>query len=207
MNNKMLKAAFAGLVLSVSVFANAGIISGTEYTDDGKLVDLQDLEWLTWDETYGISRTSIEAGYNGLLAQGWRYATTDELGTLFASLWGGVNGWNSANYDGSQWLWENFDNPDFLSGNVLSRFGDLHVGATTNYNAHWRAASTDYINESGWFSSNYGASFNFLDTLVKHETNASSVLVRDVDVPEPSTLAIFALGMIGLASRRFKKQS
>ena len=28
-----------------------------------------------------------------------------------------------------------------------------------------------------------------------------------IDVPEPSTLAIFALGMIGLASRRFKKQS
>ena len=28
-----------------------------------------------------------------------------------------------------------------------------------------------------------------------------------VSVPEPSTLAIFALGMIGLASRRFKKQS
>jgi len=27
------------------------------------------------------------------------------------------------------------------------------------------------------------------------------------NVPEPSTLAIFALGMIGLASRRFKKQS
>lgn len=27
------------------------------------------------------------------------------------------------------------------------------------------------------------------------------------DVPEPSTLAIFALGMIGLVSRRFKKQS
>jgi hypothetical protein len=29
----------------------------------------------------------------------------------------------------------------------------------------------------------------------------------NIDVPEPSTLAIFALGMIGLASRRFKKQS
>lgn len=28
-----------------------------------------------------------------------------------------------------------------------------------------------------------------------------------VQVPEPSTLAIFALGMIGLVSRRFKKQS
>jgi len=28
-----------------------------------------------------------------------------------------------------------------------------------------------------------------------------------VNVPEPSTFAIFALGMVGLASRRFKKQS
>jgi hypothetical protein len=30
---------------------------------------------------------------------------------------------------------------------------------------------------------------------------------KTVSVPEPSTLAIFALGMIGLASRQFKKQS
>ena len=28
-----------------------------------------------------------------------------------------------------------------------------------------------------------------------------------VDVPEPSTLAIFTLGLIGLASRRFKKKA
>jgi len=33
----------------------------------------------------------------------------------------------------------------------------------------------------------------------------SHLIVRAVSVPEPSTLAIFALGMIGLASRRFKK--
>ena len=35
----------------------------------------------------------------------------------------------------------------------------------------------------------------------------SFVLLDVTDVPEPSTFAIFALGMIGLASRRFKKQS
>jgi hypothetical protein len=33
------------------------------------------------------------------------------------------------------------------------------------------------------------------------------ILLNSAQVPEPSTLAIFALGMIGLASRRFKKQS
>jgi len=32
-------------------------------------------------------------------------------------------------------------------------------------------------------------------------------VVAMTNIPEPSTLAIFALGMIGLASRRFKKQS
>jgi hypothetical protein len=30
---------------------------------------------------------------------------------------------------------------------------------------------------------------------------------NNVNVTEPTTLAIFALGMIGLASRRFKKQA
>jgi hypothetical protein len=34
----------------------------------------------------------------------------------------------------------------------------------------------------------------------------SIAFAENVQVPEPSTLAIFALGMIGLASRRFKKQ-
>jgi len=34
-----------------------------------------------------------------------------------------------------------------------------------------------------------------------------SIIAETNDVPEPSTFAIFALGMIGLALRRFKKQS
>jgi hypothetical protein len=34
-----------------------------------------------------------------------------------------------------------------------------------------------------------------------------SLAIKATDVPEPTSLAILALGMIGLASRRFKKQS
>jgi hypothetical protein len=33
------------------------------------------------------------------------------------------------------------------------------------------------------------------------------IRVHATDVPESSSLAIFALGMMGIASRRFKKQS
>ncbi len=60
-------------------------------------------------------------------------------------------------------------------------------------------------NESSWVSmlGDEEASQYTRDT---HYSEGGIVLVRSVSVPEPSTLAIFALGMIGLASRRFKKQ-
>lgn len=48
-----------------------------------------------------------------------------------------------------------------------------------------------------------GTADRLLEQSVNWAANSSSVQ----DVPEPSTLAIFALGMIGFASRRFKKQS
>jgi hypothetical protein len=51
-------------------------------------------------------------------------------------------------------------------------------------------------NDAASFGGDFGALYNELN---------NKWLVTDV--PEPSTLAIFALGMIGLASRRFKKKS
>ena len=52
--------------------------------------------------------------------------------------------------------------------------------------------------------------YNFSQSYVRYsgfEEDACTENCGKVDVPEPSTLAIFALGMMGLASRRFKKQS
>lgn len=37
--------------------------------------------------------------------------------------------------------------------------------------------------------------------------NLTSIEQEQIDVPEPSTMAIFIFGMMGLASRRFNKQS
>lgn len=50
---------------------------------------------------------------------------------------------------------------------------------------------------------------NFLSQNAKIDFDSASanISVVSAEVPEPSTLAIFALGMMGLASRRFKKQS
>lgn len=71
------------------------------------------------------------------------------------------------------------------------------------------------LNDLSKGSGHYNFSTNF-DVLygagvVTYIDYTLEFVVRSLDdsttVPEPSTLAIFALGMIGLASRRFKKQS
>jgi len=67
------------------------------------------------------------------------------------------------------------------------------------------------------FTSNYNAGGYVAFTTTQGNSNWDNISIKYAepqggagqitDVPEPSTLAIFALGMIGLASRRFKKQS
>ncbi|WP_440875199.1 PEP-CTERM sorting domain-containing protein [Thalassotalea sp. PLHSN55] len=90
-------------------------------------------------------------------------------------------------------------------------WGFTEVGATTNrnncdvnllFNNNLGMCWHTGVNavSGGWAFNN--GSFNYLDssfTRVLLTTNASSV-------PEPSSLLIFALGIIGLASRRFAKR-
>jgi hypothetical protein len=57
-------------------------------------------------------------------------------------------------------------------------------------------------------SDNYwGGSADQLGSFGEYTLTVSEGPVLVSEVPEPSTLAIFALGLMGLASRRFKKQS
>lgn len=77
--------------------------------------------------------------------------------------------------------------------------------------------SYDPLTDSGlgFISQEWGAKFThpltYISTVQPYEfmsTSSGSLLIRaPIEVPEPSTLAIFALGMIGLASRRLKKQN
>jgi len=228
MKFKFLKAALTGLILTVTSLAQAGIINvnntGTEYAT-GHFANLQGLDWLSWDTAAGLSRQQVENGALGLVSDGWRYASVFEINTLFNSLKKGYfgTGYFYSNWsDGSNWLWKSFDSDDYINnygvnlGRSYSRIGDFRYGkegeCSTNTlygcRGHMRAGDSDSY---GWMKDTYhNGSMIIADSSTWNNVNdtVGHALVRSqTAIPEPSTIAIFALGMIGLASRRFKKQS
>lgn len=85
----MLRIVFALVLMGWVGAVPAYIITADNFDleySPGYFADLQGLEWLSLDETVGISRFDIENGYGGFFANGWRYATRNETETLLNSL-------------------------------------------------------------------------------------------------------------------------
>ncbi len=82
-------------------------------------------------------------------------------------------------------------------------------GGTVSFSINFGNSTLPNVNSSKFLSvghAPHGDYYNFSYSYLDTENTFSATLVG-IHVPEPSTLAIFALGMIGLASRRFKKNS
>ena len=263
-----IKAALTASVLMTTCFnANAGFVSGTHTTAEGKVVDLQGLEWMSLEHTVGISRDDIEDGFTDRYgttwnAGEWSYATREQTETLLTSLWGGqYSGQSTSNYDGAEWFISNFGGIGFDNGYGSNRIdGTLtdrllsNYDFTTFYFGERLECSTNiessclgvveiadnftrsqnginpqtglweetYVANSGAFGSldeyfGLDAGFSSLNantedfqppifgSLLIRNTIVTSPADNTTAVPEPSTLATFALGIMGLASRRFKK--
>jgi len=200
MNFKFLKAAIVGLVLSVNGFANAGLITVNEWHDTSGSVG--GLLQSTFDSSVYFAQSkdinfSINNTYEVL--NGYHIATANEYRTLWDNnvaangtptnvyLHYNRGGWNGYNNNGVQNYYFVF--ADMFDVNLTN--AAVHAG---NYEYH--ASRTDI-----W---NYAPSL-----MSQPDRFAGLVLIKNTSqsVPEPTTLVIFALGMIGLASRRFKKQS
>jgi hypothetical protein len=177
----------AGLLLSMaSVFANAGIIDVTESGFDAFKDDVSGLTWIDFNETTSLLRTEISELFDADdLYEGWRFATSTEISDLINNIDlidGLANGRVAYDSGVSQVL------PQMGGIEGRSIFGS--DGVTSSLFEVLTRSTFDLVRvRSG----------HVLDIDSPSYTN---LLVKVTDVPEPTTLAIFGLGLAGLAFRR-----
>jgi len=190
MNIKMLKAAVAGLILSASGFANAGLINLT-----GTIDDLDD---------YIITEFEITAAGT---VRGWTDSFNDfENFDPIVSLWASDGSWILTNDDNSS------INPAtqsyYDSGFESFLAAGTYYFTVSSFNSF--PLTTENLFSGSPFDGVAESQKTFYETNYPNMGMDYSIWFDGADsaraVPEPSTLAIFALGIMGLASRRFKKQ-
>ena len=174
MNIKMLKAAVAGLVLSVSGFANAGLI--------------------TFDAGTGTPASYTENGLTVLSA----YTGSNHLHFSSGALY------NHGNCCSTPYKFElvSGDLFDLVSFDIraLSGIGISSLTASNGTTLAISATAQTYNLSSDWENLSWvswhiaGSNNSYMDNF-NYELSSTQV-------PEPSTLAIFALGIMGLAARR-----
>ena len=217
MKFKFLIKLFIGISLLVGAHANAGLIT-KDYSSVGDGLITEDTigqrEWLDVSIFVGMNFGMLQ-GSNIWTANGFHLASDDEvfallvnagtaqvvdqLGSLdysvahttqtyanYLDLYNKLGG-GAANFNNNTWIHGIISDDD---ADGLSNLARMTVPGTNNIAV---------LNGNG---DQWGPS------KIQSHSQVGAWFVRDVaDVPEPSTLAIFALGLMGLASRRFKKQS
>jgi len=195
MKSKYLTIAFTSLlVLSTCLtnIANAGLITVDEWHDTSDGYNGLKQSTFSDDIFYAVSRTGVfNNTENYEMISGFRMATRSEYLAEYAAngpgaghVYHGTGGW-------SGYVWNGITRHQFLFSDSVETGLTTHAGTSDGIVALWGSA--------------YNTQYTPLDPLVSNW--AGFVLVKTQEVPEPSTLAIFALGVIGLASRRRKKQS
>lgn len=224
MKFKFLKAAFAGLVLTVSGLANAGLITYTDWTEFDSL-------------TFGLTIENFEVGLGNSGVSGVGSIinsatntgpiTTGEISSGFnltsiqggemVALGAGIGGLTSNGVAVD--LFSEEMRLDLLSPFTAVGFDLLNTATGTVEAQFFNANSllgTLILPVSNVL--NFGGAIAFGGDIITrvdfvNEIPSEQGIIMDrlafgtTSVPEPSTLAIFALGLISLASRRFKKHS
>ena len=227
MKFKFLKAAITGLIVSVSSFANAGLIDVTQLSKFGSAYYsvINTSSGCPWDS---LCMRTINGGV-GFPSSG--PTTVEEFVGLSNML--GVNDGSAAqgviNVTNSQvlsfdWIWAS---DEMLTSRDRTTYNDyafisLHLNGSSELftiadlsNMPFNGGAARDFGESGtfyWEAQSAGQlvfSIGVMD--VGDNLKSSDLYISNMQlstasaVPEPTTLAIFALGIIGLASRRFKK--
>lgn len=226
MNLTLLKSVCAGLILSISSFANAGAIIPFGIQNDTNVDAIIDDGWsYLYRENAGLT-SSIADVFGGLNTNDWiilaGIRNSDNLVLAHAAItWGEFSTYTAFNqthsFNGADWYYNGksfgftaigdaiiqntADTSSYVNGNQgLSVHTNYSSGShgQASFNSQNDAISPTFFG-SGW-------SMGAVRGLNSSNAYDYAIFVGEVqEVPEPSTIAIFALGLLGLASRRVKK--
>ncbi len=226
MNNKFFKAAAAGIILSVSALtniANAGLIdrgNGMIYDDVQDITWLQDANYamtsgydadgkMTWDESVAWAAGLEFGGYDD-----WRLFDASPNENCMGNATPGV-GWKCYDNELAHLFYKDFGLTRHSQSIDLAA-GDAEYELFTNMHTavYWSGTEHATYSESAWvFMTYYGIQgWGQKDLQVDDSDSYNATYawaVRDGDVgavdaavPEPATLAIFCLGLLGLVMRK-----
>jgi hypothetical protein len=204
MNIKILKAAVAGLILSVSGFANAGLITSVQATN-GLAPESYQISTLLEDVTSFVDRTYTYVSIPSLLlgADFVQVANDDKnaKSTFFIDV----------TLSEASYFYLFIDNRVFkdqvkfnekMSWVADNQFTDTNIDIFINEGKNNQGNN---INRAASIYTKYAAAG--ITTTYKQQVGGGTNMygIAAIAVPEPTTLAIFALGIFGLAVRRIKK--
>jgi hypothetical protein len=181
MNFKMLKVVIASLIISVSSFAKAGLIN-VSYLE----ITNAKGDWLQVGEVIANDMFN-----NDVALTGFAVATAPHQWSAISGPEKAIDGITLGNYNFGEIFHEQFQNSTLtVTFNSLQDLSSIQIFGRTDC-----CSSRDIYNVSF-----YGEDSNLIASINDIAPGVT------IDVPEPSTLAIFGLALVGLASRRFKKQ-
>ena len=196
MKIKNLISIFTGLILSASCMVNASLIEADFLgTNDGFYDTETELYWVDVNQ---FSAGTIDDMAAQAASMGATLGTKDQIKELF----GNVDNISSFfSVGGTKWntyIW------GFYNDEISNSFGGQAFMSNTGAQAiiDNRGTHDNHRFLGAW------ATYQVAPALIiKQRLSAGPSLLtaNSVSVPEPSTIAILALGMIGLASRRLKK--
>jgi hypothetical protein len=211
MSYKKINAALTCLLLLVATSANAGLITDT--TNDSFIDETTGLEWMDFginnEHTYNQVEEQLDTTYVG-----WELASQSQVLAMWSNAFAGLGTVtdNSLHMDSLRYLW--FETSYATKSRFTSIFdvmgynyGDARSGGWFEDDANGLSyvQFADASSDSRIFANAYGRGFSYAGHRTNTVSGNGTMLVKRSEVPEPSTFAIFALGMIGLASRRFKR--
>jgi hypothetical protein len=170
---------------------------------------------IEFEETVAPSSTWIDGTLGAVMAVSYSYRSL--VKSVELTIGGFQKNWSYENVlSGEAGLTDVLPEDTYSQGESL-RLSDNNTvgGLTTSFHLTLGYDGIDTINGSSLdfdISSNllanggFGLGFFDRDNDLRADYFGRVKSLSVVNVPEPSTLTIFALGMIGLASRRFKKQ-